>query len=154
LFKRALTSFHSVTPFPVAWILFQEGVMWERAGRAPRARAFHAAALSRLPGYAHAASHLATLEKGPRSIELLSEAAAASRDPEIELLLGQRLRDAGDLARATERLARARACYEELTAKHPEAFAEHAGFFWLDEGKDPRRALELAKQNLAVRKTA
>ena len=35
-----------------------------------------------------------------------------------------------------------------------EAFAEHAGFFWLDRGNAPERALALAQRNLAVRHTA
>jgi hypothetical protein len=126
--------------------------MWERAGRASRARAFYASANERLPIYAHAASHLARLEAAPRAIELLTPIAATD-DPEFELALAQRLRDKGDAAEADKRLTHVRVRYDELVAKHPEAFAEHAGWFWLDEGKDPKKALDLAKKNLAVRRT-
>lgn len=38
-------------------------------------------------------------------------------------------------------------------AQHPAAFADHAAQFWLDAGDDPKKALELAKRNLEVRKT-
>jgi tetratricopeptide (TPR) repeat protein len=151
MFHQALASYRNVYPFPVAWVLFQEGLMWERAGRAPRAKAFYAAARDRLPIYAHAASHLAQLEPPARAIELLTPIVAASDDPEFELGLSQRLRDKGDIAGAEARLAHVRARYDELVAKHPEAFADHAGWFWLDEGKDPAKALVLAKKNLTVR---
>jgi hypothetical protein len=66
-------------------------------------------------------------------------------------VLSQRLRDKGDNAEADRHLAQVRSRYDELVDKHPEAFADHAGWFWLDEGKDPAKALLLAKKNLAVR---
>lgn len=151
LFQRALESYRNVYPFPVAWTLFQEGLMWEKAGLGPRARAFYKVASERLPIYAHAVSHYAALEPPARAIELLTPIVAASDDPEFELGLSQRLRDDGDAAGADLRLAHVKARYDELVDRHPEAFADHAGWFWLDEGKDPGKALALAKKNLAVR---
>ena len=151
LFSQALASYRNVFPFPVAWTLFQEGLMWEKAGLTPRAKAFYKVAQERLPIYAHAVSHFALLEPPARAIELLTPVVAASDDPEFELALSQRLRDKGDVAEADRRLAHVRARYDELVDKHPEAFADHAGWFWLDEGKDPAKALVLAKKNLAVR---
>ena len=151
LFHQARASYGNVYPFPVAWTLFQEGLMWEKAGLTPRAKAFYRVARERLPIYAHAVSHFAQLEPPGRAIELLTPVVAASDDPEFELGLSQRLRDKGDTAEADRRLAHVRARYDELVDKHPEAFADHAGWFWLDEGKDPAKALALAKKNLAVR---
>lgn len=151
LFHEALAAYRNVSPFPVAWVLFQEGLMWERAGRTERAKSFYAAAHERLPIYAHAASHLALTEPQARAIELLTPVATASDDPEFELVLGQRLRDGGDAAAAEAHLAHVRARYNELVDKHPEAFADHAGWFWLDEGQDPAKSLALAKKNLTVR---
>lgn len=153
LFKQALASQRDVSALPVVWILFHEGVLWERAGHRERARAFFAAAHERLPSYAHAASHLAAFEPLERGIELLSAVVAASDDPEFELLLAQRLRRKGDVAEADKRIAHVRARYDELVAKHRAAFAEHAASFWLDEAKDPKKALDLAKANLEIRKT-
>ena len=151
MFHQARAAYHNVYPFPVAWSLFQEGVMWERAGRTPRAKAFYAAARERLPVYAHAASHLARLEPPARAIELLTPVVATSDDPEFELVLSQRLRDKGDSAEAERHLAHVRSRYDELVDKHPEAFSDHGGWFWLDEGRDPVKALALARTNLTVR---
>jgi tetratricopeptide (TPR) repeat protein len=151
MFHQARASYHNVYPFPVAWSLFQEGVMWERAGLTPRAKAFYAAARERLPVYAHAASHLALIEPPARAIELLTPVVATSDDPEFELVLGQRLREKGDSAEAERHLAQVRSRYDELVDRHPEAFSDHAGWFWLDEGRDPVKALALARANLTVR---
>ena len=151
LFHQALSTYHNVYPFPVAWTIFQEGLMWEKAGLTPRAKAFYRVAQERLPVYAHAVSHLALLEAPARAAELLSPVVAVADDPEFELALSQRLRDKGEVAEAERHLAHVRARYDELVDRHPEAFADHAGWFWLDEGKDPAKALALAKKNLAVR---
>ena len=151
MFSRALDSYHNVYPFPVAWALFQEGLMWEKAGLTPRAKAFYQVTQERLPIYAHAVSHYALLEAPARAVELLTPVVATADDPEFELALSQRLRDKGDGAEADRRLAHVKARYDELVDRHPEAFADHAGWFWLDEGRDPAKALALAKKNLAVR---
>ncbi|MFO0758578.1 MAG: hypothetical protein U0359_18945 [Byssovorax sp.] len=153
LFAQAEKSHRDVSPFPVAWLFFQEATTWERAGKIERARAYYAAAVERLPGYAHAAMHLATLSPPDRAVDLLTPIVEVSDDPEIELVLAQRLRMRGDVTGADQRLAHVRARFDALVAARPEAFAEHAGFFYLDEGHDSRRALALAKQNLALRKT-
>jgi hypothetical protein len=127
--------------------------MWERAGNTERAKAFYQAAHDRLPAYGHAASHLATMVPPALGVELATPIVAASDDPEFELILSSRLRASGDVGAADAHAAHVRARYAELVDKHPEAYAEHAGWFLLDEGKGPKKALELAKQNLAVRRT-
>src|SRR5262249_32809114 len=43
--------------------------------------------------------------------------------------------------------------YDELVARHPEAFADHAAEFWLCTGGDTQKALRLAQINFAIRKT-
>jgi tetratricopeptide (TPR) repeat protein len=151
LFRRAAAEYRGVSPFPVAWLFFQQGLLWERAGNLARAKAFYAAAHERLPAYAHAAAHLAALEPPAVGIDRLKSIVAASDDPEFEHILVNRLRAHGDVADADARAAQVRARYAELVDKHPEAYAEHAGWFLLDE--DPQSALALAKTNLAVRRT-
>ncbi len=153
LFGKAARSYRSVGVFPVAWLFLQEGLFWERAGETARARAFYSAAHERLPTYGHAASHLALMVPPAKGIELLLPIVAASDDPEFELILAGRLRAAGQGAEADTRIAHVRARYAELVERHPEAYAEHAGWFLLDEGKDPEKALALARQNLGVRRT-
>lgn len=153
LFTRAAREYRGVSPFPIAWLFLQQGLLWERAGNTARARAYFAAALDRLPTFGHAASHLATLELPARGAAILAPVVATSDDPELSMVLASLLRASGDVAQADARTAQVRARYAELVEKHPEAYAEHAGWFWLDEGKDPAKALDLAKKNLAVRKT-
>jgi hypothetical protein len=48
---------------------------------------------------------------------------------------------------------RAEERYEQIVARHPAAFADHAADFWLSVGNEPQRALSLAKLNLKVRNT-
>jgi tetratricopeptide (TPR) repeat protein len=153
LFLRAVRNYPNVTVFPVAWLFLQEGLFWERAGEVARARAYYRAAHERLPAYGHAASHLALLVPPAEGIELLAPIVAASDDPEFEVVLAGRLRAAGRGSEAEARLGHARARYLELVERHPAAYAEHAGWFLLDEGKEPARALALARTNLAVRRT-
>jgi tetratricopeptide (TPR) repeat protein len=153
LFRKAPSAFPSVSVFPVAWMFLQEGLFWERLGETARARTFYEAAHERLPCYGHAASHLALMVSPARGIELLLPIVVASDDPEFEMILAGRLRANGQAAEADTRLAHVRARYAELVEKHPEGYAEHAGWFLLDEGKDPAKAYALAVQNLAIRKT-
>lgn len=153
LFRRAAAEYRGVSPFLVAWLFFQQGLLWERAGNVTRAKAFYADAHERLPAYVHAAAHLAALEPPAVGIDRLKSIVAASDDPEFEHILVNRLRAHGDVADADARAAQVRARYAELVDKHPEAYAEHAGWFLLDEGEDPQSALALAKTNLAVRHT-
>ncbi|MCH9680016.1 MAG: tetratricopeptide repeat protein [Deltaproteobacteria bacterium] len=151
-YVEAAASYGDVSPLPIAWIAFSRGVMWgEVAGRPDLARPLYEHAVGRLPGYVVANVHLAELEV-----------------------------EAGELARATERLAglpldsivdpepdavlgrvtnddaivaRALAGYEQMLALHPEAVWDHATEFFLSGADAPARAFELAALNLALRQT-
>lgn len=153
LFDRAAREYRGVSAPAVAWLYFQEGAMWERAGNVPRARAFYQAAYERLPIYAHAASHFALLEKTERALQVLGPIVAASDDPEFEWAFAQILRRNKRDADADAHLAKARARYDEITALLPEAYAEHAANFWVADGADPAKALLWAKKNLEVRRS-
>jgi len=155
LFIEAQHHFPDVAAFPVAWLYFQEGLMWQREGRLARARELLEAAVARLPAYAPAVAHLAGIEaqtgNRARAIALLRPLVDGSDDPEYPGQLADLLRADGksDEARALREKASAR--YQELLAKHPEAFADHAARFYLAD--EPKRALPLAEKNLAARKT-
>jgi tetratricopeptide (TPR) repeat protein len=153
LFVDAQYHYRDVSPFPLAWLWFQEGMMWERLGRPSRARALFEAAAVRVPGYAHAISHLASLEPAERAADLLRPVVASSDDPEYEGQLGILLSQTSERAKGDELVARAKREYDALTTRHPEAFADHAARFWLGVGADPRKALVLAQKNLAARPT-
>lgn len=156
LFAEARRTYRDPSPFPLAFLLFDEGVMWMRHGELARAQAFLSAAHRRLPGYATAQCHLAEVEAAlgapQQAIALLQPLAATADDPDAAAQLARILAAQGDATAATWRAAAA-ARYDELLARHPEAYADHGAEFWLAAGNDPRRALALAQRNLLVRQT-
>ena len=157
LFVRAQDLYADVSPFTLAWLYFQEGLLAERNGLGPSAQALYAAAHERLPIYAPAAGHLAAMlaarGERARAIELLEPIASVSDDPEYWGQLGALLIEDGQAERGQALVDRARKRYDELVRRWPAAFADHAARFWLGAGADPRRARALAAQNLAARPT-
>jgi tetratricopeptide (TPR) repeat protein len=152
-FRGALEMYEDTSPFPVAWLFFQQGLFWERDGRRDLAMAYYQAALDRVPSYAHAGAHLARLSPADKALAILDPLLKTSDDPELLGVAADKLRERGDAAGADAHVARAAARYEELIAREPAAFADHAAQFWLDTGNDPKKALTLAKINLQSRKT-
>jgi len=157
LFAEAPLHYRDVSPFPVAWLYFQQGSMWMREGKEERARELFAASERRLPAYAKARGHLAEVEaalgRTDRALELLRPLARSSDDPDYAAQLARILGDAAQPEEAASWRAVAATRYDDLMGRHPEAFADHAAEFWLAAGGDPRRALNLAQTNLAVRPT-
>lgn len=157
-FHEALATFKSVSPFPLVWLWFQQGLMWQNEGRMARARQLFAAAHERLPEDVAVSAHLASAEAatGERghAVVLLRQIVATSDDPEYLGQLSQLLREDKATEEADRLRTQAAARYEELLKKHPAAFAEHAARFWLGPGGDAKKAVPLAKLNLERRKTA
>ncbi len=156
LFLEAVGSYHDVSPFPVAWVAFQRGLMWsELAARRDLGRPLYAEAVRRLPGYVVANVHLAELEAASGDAEAaiarLGPLAASTADPEPDSRLAQFLAPT-DPAGAALASAKAAAGYTALLAKHPLAFADHAAEYYLGAGGDPKRGLGLALENLEHRK--
>jgi Flp pilus assembly protein TadD len=145
-------AYTDVSPFVLAWIWFERGSMWERAGNEDKARTLYRAALDRLPGHAHAAAHLAQLVPPAEAEAVLKPALEVADDPELKAILGlAKERAAPGSGKAL--LDEAARSYDDLLAKHPLAFADHAGWFFLNARNDPARAAEVARKNLANRKT-
>ncbi len=157
LYTQARAAYRDVSPFPVAWLEFQEGLLWESAGNLERAGQSWAAAHARLPVYSAAATHLAEVEaaagRTDKAIALLRPVVERSDDPEYQAQLAGLLKGAGKEPEAQQLLARAKAGFEHWTARHPQAFADHAARFWLGLGADPQKALALAEANLSARRT-
>jgi tetratricopeptide (TPR) repeat protein len=161
LFSEARAAYRDVSPFPPAWLDFQQGRVWHDRGDLARARPFYEAARVRVPEYAAATAHLAEVEAtaGPeghaRAIALLRAVVATSDDPEYSGDLSQFLASDG---REPQEAARLRAVaelgYDRLLALHREAFLDHAARFWLGPGGDPQRAAGLAEENAALRPTS
>jgi tetratricopeptide (TPR) repeat protein len=157
LYAQSRRRYRGVSPFPLALLDFQLGLMWMNKGRLDDARTSFDAARRRVPAYAPAQGHLAEVEARLDEIESavgrLYSLAASSDDPDYAAQLARILGDAGRVheSRRWSRLAAAR--YDELVATHPEAFADHAAEFWLAAGANPDKALPLARMNIEIRKT-
>ena len=153
LFELARVEYHDVSPFAVAWMDFERSRALELAGDRTRARPYLEEAAAVLPGYAHAAVHLASIEPPGLALTRLEALARTSDDPDV--LAGEadalRRADRPDEAAAMTGLARAR--FEEVLLRIPLAYADHAASFYLGSGHDVARALELARANMHNRPT-
>ena len=149
--------YRGVSPFPLALLDFQIGLMWMDHGQFDTARKWFDAARRRVPSYAAAQGHLAEVEAEVGEIEAaaarLSPLAVASDDPDYAAQLAHILGDAGRAEESCRWRQLAAARYDELVDRHPQAFADHAAEFWLTVGADPNKALRLAQMNVEVRKT-
>jgi tetratricopeptide (TPR) repeat protein len=157
LFDESRDHYHGVSPFPLAQLDFRRALMWLAQGDLARARRWLGAAHRRLPDYAPAQGHLAEVEAAlgetDSAIARLRPLTITSDDPDYAAQLARILSELGRAGESREWRARAAARYDELLARHPEAFADHAAEFWLQAGADPHRALLLATLNLEVRRT-
>ena len=161
LFAKARSLYRDVSPFPPAWLDFQQGRVWHDRGDLVRARPFYEAARLRVPEYAAAVAHLAEIEATTgadgraRAIALLRPLVATSDDPEYAGDLSQLLAaDGHDPARAAHLRMVAEQGYQRLLARHRAAFLDHAARFWLGPGADPTRAAGLAEENAVLRPSA
>jgi tetratricopeptide (TPR) repeat protein len=156
-FSESRARYRGVSPIPLAQLDFKRAQMWIGQDDLERARTWLDAAVRRLPAYAPAAGHLAEVEAAlgetDSAIARLRPLTISSDDPDYPAQLARILCEAGRIAEAREWRDRAAARYDELVARHLEAFADHAAEFWLDAGADPRRALWLAQTNLEIRPT-
>jgi tetratricopeptide (TPR) repeat protein len=158
VYRRALDEYRDVSPFAVAWVCFQLGVLWGEFVREPdtaRAVYWYTRALHHLPQYAKARVHLAEIylscDRPAEAEELLIPALAAS-DPEVHWRLASAMTAQGKSVEAEGQIQAAETGFEELLAQHPLAFADHAAVFFADRG-DLDRALEFACINVSNRPT-
>ena len=156
-YAESHSQYRGVSPFPLALLDFQMGHMWMEENRLEEARNSFDAARRRVPAYAQAQGHFAEVEAELGEIDYaiasLHSLADSSDDPDYAAQLARIL---GEMGRDSEsehwrRLAAER--YDELLARHPEAFADHAAEFWLAAGTDPDKAFRLAQMNLELRNT-
>jgi tetratricopeptide (TPR) repeat protein len=156
-FTAARRCYRGTSPFPLAILEFQRGLMWMEHNDLHRARTWCAAAVRRLPAYVPAHGHLAELDAAlgetKAAIGRLRLLALASDDPDYATQLGRILGNAGEAEEAQAWRGKAQARYDELLARHQDAFADHAAEFWLTIGGDHERALRHARQNLSLRQT-
>jgi tetratricopeptide (TPR) repeat protein len=156
-FRAATRCYRGTSPFPLAMLELQSGKLWMEHDDLRRARAWCDAAVRRLPAYVPAQGRLAELDAAlgetAAAIARLRPLALASDDPDYATQLTRILGNAGQTEEAQTWRGKAEARYDELLARHQDAFADHAAEFWLTIGGDPERALRLARHNLSLRPT-
>jgi tetratricopeptide (TPR) repeat protein len=159
IYQCALREYQGTSPFAVAWVCFQLGVLWGELipeVQSSRAEYWYQKAIEYLPCYVKVRVHLAEvyLRHGRgKEAEALLLTAIPSGDPEVHWRLADVLAQMGRFADAKAQMQTARSGFEALLEKHLLAFADHGAEFYAGSGNDPRRAFELASINLANRPT-
>jgi len=158
-YRQALREYQDVSPFPVAHVCFQLGMLWGELVPEPelaRADCWYRKAVASLPCYVRARVHLAEICSATGragEAEAMLRPALASGDPEASWRLADVLNAEGRFDEAALHLEAARSGFETLLDKHLLAFADHGAEFYAGSGGDPLRALELAQINLRNRST-
>jgi tetratricopeptide (TPR) repeat protein len=156
---KALRGYQDVSPFAVAWVCFQLGVLWGELVPKPqlaRAGRWYVQAIDYLPCYVKARVHLAEIysqDNRTGEAEALLIPALAAGDPEVNWRLADVLNAGGRFADAEAQMMAARAGFENLLERHLLAFADHGAEFYSGTGGDTGRALELSRINAANRPT-
>ncbi len=157
--RLALREYQDVSPFPVALVSFQLGMLWGELVPEPelaRAEHWYRKAVAGLPSYVRARVHLAEICSATGragEAEAMLRPVLPGGDPEASWRLADVLNDQGRFDEAALHLKAARSGFEKLLEKHLLAFADHGAEFYFGSGGDPLRALELAQINLANRST-
>jgi tetratricopeptide (TPR) repeat protein len=159
IYGQALEVYRDVSPFPVAWVCFQLGMLWGELvpePQAARAARWYRKAIECLPSYTKARVHLAEIysSSGQASdAEALLIPAISSGDPEVRWRLAEVLASQKRHGEAEAHMQATRFGFEALLERHLLAFADHGAEFYAGSGNDWRRALELARVNVANRPT-
>lgn len=159
VYRQAFSSYDDVSPFPLAWVCFQLGMLWGELVPKPDpslAALWYRRAIAYLPGYVKARVHLAEIyasQGQSTEAEALLRPALSSCDPEVRWRLADVLTAQRRFDEAEGQLDAAKRGFEELIKKHLLAFADHAAEFYAGSGNDRRRALELARVNVTNRPT-
>ncbi|MEU3862700.1 tetratricopeptide repeat protein [Streptomyces sp. NPDC028722] len=149
LFDDSRARYRGVSPFPLALLDFHRGRMWLTQGDLSRALLWFDAALRRLPDFAPAQGHYAQVQAAlgqtASAIARLRQLSASSDDPDYPARLAIILNETGQSDEAGCWREQATARYEQLCARHPDAFADHSATFQLAIGGEPNHAQMLAR---------
>ena len=158
-YLRAITEDRDHSPFSLAWACFQLGVLFGETlepTQPATAQYWYEQALSYMPPYTHARVHLAELHLDAGRLDTALKLLLPiqdSEDPEVSWRLAQLYEQKGEAHEANHHLARALRSFERVLGRHELAFADHAVDFYLEEGDNPEKALQLAMLNLDNRAT-
>lgn len=153
-FDQAEKEISDTSPLPVAHLEMQRGIQNVARGKLEGAVAYFRRAVARMPSFVAANEHLAEtlrwLGKKDEAIAIYENVVKLSNDPEFAHALAELYRAAGREADAKPLEEKARAGYERLLAKFPEAMYWHGSEFFASVG-DTKRSLELLRKNLVLR---
>lgn len=154
LLRQAQNVYTDSSPFTLAWIHVQAGIVFLEAEDYASARIFFAAAHQRFPQYTLAAEHLAETELALGNYEvsarLYREVVRNSGHPEFYHQLSKAEMMLGEVTLANDSASKARQGYRELVEAYPLMFADHAVNYYIDIGAR-ENAVSLATLNLAQR---
>jgi tetratricopeptide (TPR) repeat protein len=159
IYQRAIKEYQDVSPFALAWVCFQLGVLWGELvpeTQPSRAAFWYQKAVEYLPAYVKARVHLSEIyldEGRVGDAEALLLPAIPSGDPEVSWRLADVMLAADRFAEAQTQIQSARSGFEALLKKHLLAFADHGAEFYSGSRDNAGRALELASINVANRPT-
>lgn len=158
-YKEALRVYHDVSPFPVAGVCFQLGVLWGELAPEPDffgAAQWYQRAIAVLPMYTKARVHLAEIYSSEGSLhdaEALLRPIVMVGDPEVDWRLADVLAAQGKFEESEARMKAARSGFESLLERHLLAFADHGAEFYAGSGNDCNKAIQLAWINADNRPT-
>jgi tetratricopeptide (TPR) repeat protein len=156
-YAAALAADEGLSPIPCGQLLFEWGVSAMRGGHLDRAEALFRRLDAILPQHAPARGHRAevALARGQldAALALVRPLLEISDDPEYRATYAEILAARGEREAAMNEAQRAAAAYEQLLARRPEAYADHAAAFFIGVGNRPQRAVELARANRELRDT-
>jgi tetratricopeptide (TPR) repeat protein len=130
VYRQAFYSYEGVSPFALAWVCFQLGVLWGELVPIPDpslAASWYRRAIAYLPGYVKARVHLAEIcasQGRTGDAEALLLPALSSGDPEVRWRLADALIAQGRFEEADKQLNDARIGFDELLGRHLLAFAD------------------------------
>jgi tetratricopeptide (TPR) repeat protein len=156
-YAAALEADSGVSPIPCSQLLFEWGVSAMRRHDYDRAEAVLAELNELLPAHVPGRGHRAEVAMARGEFDLaaslINPLVGISDDPEYRATYAEILVATGNSEAAAIEAQIAAAEYERLVACRPEAYADHAAFFFLGIGNRPQRALELASANWELRDT-
>jgi tetratricopeptide (TPR) repeat protein len=156
-YRQALQAYRDVSPFPIARICFQLGMLWGELVHEPdpaAAAEWYEKALERLPSYTKARVHLAEIYLScgrADDAESVLVPSHSTDDPEVHWRRADIMAVQGKDNDA--QMQAARLGFDLVLERHPLAFADHGSEFYAGSGNDCRRALALALVNVANRPT-